>query len=86
MIPDRLQSKLASRVLADLSRAAGGVLGRKLALVHYDDGSEAAKANSFAKRLLESDKVDVVIGGTTTGATMAMALHDHDYGHRYHAH
>jgi branched-chain amino acid transport system substrate-binding protein len=53
--------------------AAGGVLGRKLALVHYDDGSEAAKANSFAKRLLESDKVDIVIGGTTTGATMAMA-------------
>lgn len=53
--------------------AAGGVLGRKLALLHYDDGSEAAKANSFAKRLLESDKVDVVIGGTTTGATMAMA-------------
>jgi branched-chain amino acid transport system substrate-binding protein len=52
---------------------SGGVLGRKLALVHYDDGSEAAKANSFAKRLLESDKVDVVIGGTTTGATMAMA-------------
>jgi branched-chain amino acid transport system substrate-binding protein len=53
--------------------AAGGVLGRKLALVHYDDGSEAAKANGFGKRLLESDKVDVVIGGTTTGATMAMA-------------
>lgn len=53
--------------------AAGGVLGRKLALVHYDDGSEAAKANSFGKRLLESDKVDLIIGGTTTGATMAMA-------------
>jgi branched-chain amino acid transport system substrate-binding protein len=53
--------------------AAGGVLGRKLALVHYDDGSEAAKANSFGKRLLESDKVDIVLGGTTTGATMAMA-------------
>ena len=53
--------------------AEGGVLGRKLELVHYDDGSEAAKANSFAKRLIESDKVDVLIGGTTTGATMAMA-------------
>lgn len=53
--------------------AGGGVLGRKLALVHYDDGSEAAKANNFAKRLLESDKVDLIIGGTTTGATMAMA-------------
>jgi branched-chain amino acid transport system substrate-binding protein len=53
--------------------AEGGVLGRKLELVHYDDGSDAAKANSLAKRLIESDKVDVLIGGTTTGATMAMA-------------
>jgi branched-chain amino acid transport system substrate-binding protein len=52
--------------------AEGGVLGRKLELVHYDDGSESNKANSFAKRLIESDKVDVIIGGTTTGATMAM--------------
>ncbi|MGZ8288111.1 MAG: ABC transporter substrate-binding protein [Telluria sp.] len=53
--------------------AAGGVLGRKLELVHYDDGSDAAKANSFTKRLIESDKVNFIIGGTTTGATMAMA-------------
>ena len=53
--------------------AEGGVLGRKLELVHYDDGSDAAKANSFTKRLIESDKIDVLIGGTTTGATMAMA-------------
>lgn len=53
--------------------AAGGVLGRKLELVHYDDGSDAGKANGFAKRLIESDQVDVLIGGTTTGATMAMA-------------
>ncbi|HCY62480.1 MAG TPA: ABC transporter substrate-binding protein [Oxalobacteraceae bacterium] len=51
--------------------AGGGVLGRKLELVHYDDGSEANKANSFAKRLIESDNVDILIGGTTTGATMA---------------
>ncbi|MFC6520896.1 ABC transporter substrate-binding protein [Undibacterium arcticum] len=51
--------------------AEGGVLGRKLELVHYDDGSESNKANSFAKRLIESDNVDVIIGGTTTGATMA---------------
>ncbi|MFP5404839.1 MAG: ABC transporter substrate-binding protein [Gammaproteobacteria bacterium] len=51
----------------------GGVLGRQLELVHYDDGSDASKANSFGKRLIESDRVDVIIGGTTTGATMAMA-------------
>jgi branched-chain amino acid transport system substrate-binding protein len=51
---------------------AGGVLGRQLQLVHYDDGSDAAKANSFGKRLIEDDKVDIIVGGTTTGSTMAM--------------
>ncbi len=50
----------------------GGVLGRPLELVHYDDGSDAAKANSFGKRLIEDDKVDLLIGGTTTGSTMSM--------------
>lgn len=50
----------------------GGVLGRKLELVSYDDGSEAAKSNSFAKRLLDEDKVDVILGGTTTGGTMSV--------------
>jgi len=51
----------------------GGVLGRKLELVHYDDASDAGKANGFAKRLMDDDKVDLLIAGTTTGATMAMA-------------
>lgn len=50
----------------------GGVLGRPLQLVHYDDGSDANKANSFAKRLIDDDKVDVIVGGTTTGSTMSM--------------
>lgn len=52
--------------------AKGGLLGRKVELVSYDDGSEPAKANGFAKRLIEDDKVDVFIGGSTTGSTMAM--------------
>ncbi len=50
----------------------GGLLGRPLQLVHYDDGSDANKANSFAKRLIEDDKVDFIVGGTTTGSTMSM--------------
>jgi branched-chain amino acid transport system substrate-binding protein len=50
----------------------GGVLGRQLQLVHYDDGSDANKANGFAKRLIDDDKVDILIGGTTTGATMSV--------------
>jgi branched-chain amino acid transport system substrate-binding protein len=50
----------------------GGVLGRQLQLVHYDDGSDAGKANGFAKRLIDDDKVDIIVGGTVTGSTMSM--------------
>ncbi len=52
--------------------AEGGVLGRKLQLVAYDDAGDAEKARTFAKRLLEQDKVDVIVGGSTTGTTMAV--------------
>ncbi len=51
--------------------AEGGMLGRKLQLVAYDDAGDAEKARTFAKRLLEQDKVDVIVGGSTTGTTMA---------------
>lgn len=53
--------------------AAGGVLGRKLQLVAYDDGGDAEKARTFTKRLIEQDKVDLIVGGSTTGTTMAAA-------------
>jgi len=52
--------------------AAGGVIGRKLQLVAYDDAGDAEKARTFAKRLLEQDKVDAIVGGSTTGTTMAV--------------
>ena len=52
--------------------AAGGVLGRKLQLVSYDDAGDAEKARTFAKRLIEQDKVDLIVGGSTTGTTMAV--------------
>ena len=55
----------------DRLNAEGGVLGRKLQLVAYDDSGDAEKARTFAKRLLEQDKVDVIVGGSTTGTTMA---------------
>jgi len=66
------QLKTLQTYLAQINQE-GGVLGRKLELVHYDDASEAGKANGFAKRLIDDDKVDFLIAGTTTGATMAMA-------------
>ena len=58
-------------MLIERINAEGGVLGRKLQLVSYDDGGDAEKARTFAKRLLEQDRVDAIVGGSTTGATMA---------------
>ena len=52
--------------------AKGGVKGRKLELIHYDTGGNAKDAVSFVKRLIKSDNVDLLIGGTTTGDTMAV--------------
>jgi branched-chain amino acid transport system substrate-binding protein len=51
---------------------AGGVLGRKIELVSYDDASEPARASTLTKRLIESDRVDLIIGGTVTPSAMAM--------------
>ena len=51
--------------------ASGGINGRKVALTVYDDAGDAEKARTFTKRLIEQDKVDVIVGGSTTGTTMA---------------
>ncbi len=51
----------------------GGVLGRPLELIHYDDVGNASNARNFAGRLIRSDQVDIIVGGSTTGATMAAA-------------
>ena len=52
--------------------AAGGVDGKKVELIIYDDGGDANKARTFATRLVEEDKVDAVIAGSITGTSMAM--------------
>ena len=52
--------------------AAGGVLGRKLELVHYDSGANPKNAINFVKRLVQRDRVDVIVGGSTSGETMAV--------------
>ena len=64
--------KTIQMVVEDINKK-GGLLGRQVELVHYDDGSDAGRANGFGKRLIEDDKVDIIVGGTTTGATMSIA-------------
>ncbi|MBB4264945.1 ABC transporter substrate-binding protein [Roseospira visakhapatnamensis] len=51
---------------------SGGLNGRAVDLVHYDTAGDANKARTFVKRLLEEDEVDVILGGSTTGTTMAV--------------
>jgi branched-chain amino acid transport system substrate-binding protein len=60
------------QLVVDQLNASGGVIGRQLELVHYDSGGSAEKARTFAKRLIEQDQVDVIVGGSTTGETMAV--------------
>lgn len=52
--------------------AKGGINGQKIELKVYDDAADANQARTFATRLVEEDKVVAVIGGSTTGTTMAM--------------
>jgi branched-chain amino acid transport system substrate-binding protein len=60
------------RLYAEDINAKGGVLGRKLEVVIYDTAGDAKQAATFAKRLIEEDKVDILVAGTTTGETMAV--------------
>jgi branched-chain amino acid transport system substrate-binding protein len=51
--------------------AAGGVDGKKIEIVKYDNKSEAAEATTLATKLMTQDKVLVVLGPATTGAFKA---------------
>jgi branched-chain amino acid transport system substrate-binding protein len=64
--------KKTLEMYVDQINAKGGVNGQKLQLVVYDDGADANAARTFATRLVEEDNVVAMVGGTTTGATLAM--------------
>ncbi|MBL8259806.1 MAG: ABC transporter substrate-binding protein [Candidatus Competibacteraceae bacterium] len=60
------------QMYVDDLNAQGGIKGSKIELIHYDTGGNAKDAVNFVKRLIKNDKVDLLIGGTTTGDTMAV--------------
>jgi branched-chain amino acid transport system substrate-binding protein len=64
--------KRTLEIYVDEINAKGGVNGQKLQLVVYDDGGNADNARTFATRLIEEDKIFAMVGGSTTGSTMAM--------------
>src|SRR5690625_2009857 len=60
------------RLLVEDINNAGGVLGKELRIIIYDDAGDANRARTFGTRLIEDDEVIAIIGGSTTGATMAI--------------
>lgn len=60
------------KMLVNELNANGGINGEKVDLIMYDDAANPNQARTFATRLVEDDEVVAVIGGTSTGATMAM--------------
>jgi branched-chain amino acid transport system substrate-binding protein len=64
--------KKTLEIYIDEINAKGGVNGQKLQLIVYDDAGNANNARTFATRLVEEDKVVAIVGGSTTGSTLAM--------------
>ena len=61
------------RMYVDRINAEGGVNGEQLELIVYDSEGDANKARTLATRLIEDDEIVAMVGGSTTGTTMAMA-------------
>src|SRR5882724_3682756 len=47
---------------ADAINAQGGLLGRQVSLVHYDDQQSTSTAVQLYQKLITSDKVDLLVG------------------------
>ncbi|HET6465111.1 MAG TPA: ABC transporter substrate-binding protein [Nitrospiria bacterium] len=64
--------KIGATVYFDKINAGGGIHGRKIMLVTYDDGYEPDKAISNTRKLIEEDKVFALFGyvGTPTSSAV----------------
>ena len=59
-------SLLGIQIWRDDINAKGGLLGRKVELVVYDDKSSAAETPAIYAKLLDVDKVDLIVSGYAT--------------------
>ena len=63
--------KRTLELYAERINKAGGLFGRPLQVIVYDTAGDAKQMVTFVRRLIEEDKVDALVGGSTTGETMA---------------
>jgi branched-chain amino acid transport system substrate-binding protein len=65
--------KAGMELAVDEINAKGGVLGRKIDWVFYDAESQTQKGLTATRRLLDQDKVDMIVGGgNMSGMAIAM--------------
>lgn len=65
----------AIKIAVDEVNAKGGVLGRKLETVVADETENPEQGINAIKKLTGDEKVDVIIGGYTSGVTLAQLPH-----------
>ncbi|MHB1013355.1 MAG: ABC transporter substrate-binding protein [Desulfobacteria bacterium] len=63
------EAKTLEMLVAETNKK-GGVQGRQIQLIIKDSGASPEKAFSFAKQLIDEDKVFAIIGPSTSGETM----------------
>jgi len=61
----------AAQMAAEEINAQGGILGRKIKILSADSESKTEKGIMAMKRLVEKDKVDILLGGAMSGITLA---------------
>jgi branched-chain amino acid transport system substrate-binding protein len=64
--PNGQQALLGMKIWEEEINAKGGLLGRKVQLVNYDDQSKPDTVPGIYSKLLDADKVDLVLGGYAT--------------------
>ena len=64
--PNGKSALLAMEIWVEETNAKGGLLGRPVQLVHYDDQSNPSTVPGIYSKLLDVDKVDVIVGGYGT--------------------
>ncbi len=66
LAPNGKAALLAMQIWAEDKNAKGGLLGRPVKLVYYDDQSNPAQIPGIYTKLLDVDKVDLVVSGYAT--------------------
>lgn len=59
-------------MLEELINERGGINGQPLQIIIYDDASDPTQARLLAQRLIDQDKVSVIVGPSTSGNSMAL--------------